>query len=858
MEPENLLPLSAENIIQLLKKEFRLTFSKKGQDYFAAKQEIKQLGYQVGAEENWLVQAENNREKKLLCLVMKVYQHNLHSIGGKKIRAYLKQKRQLNFSTIQQFALGCSVNHQQLTNLFSASEAAQQLFSFNLLRSKENNKISDFFGENQLIIPLRDESGEINYQKSKLLYNYFHVRQVEEDFCYLVEGFFDVISLTQKGINNCLALLGTSLSKQQLSLIKKLKKKVILFLDGDSAGKQATIKVALALLNYNIECEIINHSLGLDPDEICQQKSEELTSILQKKEDPYSYILQHFAQIWEIRENPQSVQNFIDKIANLFKTFSSKVQEFLIEKIRKKLIFEVDQLATKSEKSVLCRYGNTVVLTVLCLKQSVEVSNLNFVPLTIFFEEKFYSVGKIPAVFSKREGKPDYNSVTIARLIDRSLRSFFPLGNQHEIQITNTSELTSFNQLLTTVVVGKSQEKLICNPSIMELDDSAFELIITATEKNIVMVELEAEEMAEKELEKAINFAQAQIKQIIHFFQQVANSLKVQKKLSSIPEKKLQTSLQALKEEYINQKISSAEEIEKICDLVLQKWIKANFHQTQQRLDGRKKDAIRPLCIQTDYLPNVHGSALFQRGDTQHFIHHYNFPAFAVNEIAGFKSLSRREIGHGQLVEKTFPPLLPTIDKFPYTIRVVSEVLSSDGSSSQAAICATTLALMAAGIPLQRPVAGIALGLLEKEILVDINGLEDKFGEMDFKIAGTEKGICSLQLDVKNQGIAFSVFQESLQVGKKARLYLLQEMKKCLPKVRDNLPTQAIKFKKFFIGTDRFGLIIGSQGKTINRLIHETGVEIDLQPNGFALLYHSDEQQLVKVIQFIKAKLEKK
>jgi polyribonucleotide nucleotidyltransferase len=604
----------------------------------------------------------------------------------------------------------------------------------------------------------------------------------------------------------------------------------------------------------------------------------------------------------------------------------------------KRLIFEVDQLATKSEKSILCRYGDTVVLTVLCIEQSFEVSNLNFVPLTIFFEEKFYSVGKIPAVFNKREGRPDYNSVTIARLIDRSLRSFFPLGNQHEIQITNSvlafdptadprvvacwnsilvcylsSELTSFSQLLATVVIGKNQEKFVCNPSIIELGESSFELIITATRENIVMVELEAEEIDEKELNKAVNFAQEEIKQIIHFFQQIANSLNIHKKTFSIPqratdehwekkinqeiekifsvndnwavrEKKLQTALQELKKEYTKfQKSSLSEEIEKMWDLGLQKWIKENFCQTQQRIDGRKKDEIRPLRIQTDYLPSVHGSALFKRGNTQvlsvvtlgkssdkqlidnifihthkHFIHHYNFPAFAVNEIVGFKSLSRREIGHGQLVEKTFPPLLPAVDKFPYTIRVVSEVLSSDGSSSQASVCATTLALMTAGIPLRRPVAGIALGLLEEKILVDINGLEDKFGEMDFKVAGTEKGICSLQLDVKNQGISSLTFQESLEAGKKARFYLLQEMNKYLPKVRVGLPPHAIKFKKFFIGTNRFGLIIGGQGKTINRLIQETGVEIDLQSDGFALLYHHDEKQLVKAIQFIKIKLEKK
>jgi DNA primase len=324
-----------------------------------AKQEIRQLGYQVGYEENLLEPAEINQEKKLFSLVTRIYQHNLHSLAGKKVYTYLKQRRKIDYSTIQQFGLGCSINHQQLTNLFLSSEEAKQLLLANLLRSKEkNNKIGDFFAENQLIIPLPDKEGEIvafaarqvedlsranskynflpnyeNYQKSELLYNYFRVKQMPEDFCYLVEGFFDIISLTQKGTNNCLALLGTMLSKQQISLLKKLKKKIILFLDGDLAGKQATIKIALALLASDIECEIINHSLSLDPDEICQQKREELAQILRKKEDPYLYILQYFFQTWEIRENPQSVQNFIHRIAELFKNFSAKVQEFLIEKI---------------------------------------------------------------------------------------------------------------------------------------------------------------------------------------------------------------------------------------------------------------------------------------------------------------------------------------------------------------------------------------------------------------------------------------------------------------------------------------------------------------------------------------------
>ncbi|CAH1764134.1 1723_t:CDS:2 [Entrophospora sp. SA101] len=415
MDQKILLPLSAENILQLLKREFRLPFTQKGHDYFApcpfhqekspsftfepekkifkcfgcgfgagnvfklwaemkkisvlkVKQEIRQLGYQVGSEENLLEQEETSKEKKLLSLIAEIYQHNLVSVAGKRTLSYLKQERQLTKETIQYFGLGCSVNHRQLTNLFLPNnEEAKNLLLTNLLRSKESNQIIDFFTENQLIIPFQNEKGEIvtfasrkietsedatqnkylhlpnyeNYQKSHFLYNYFRVKKMTEvDFCYLVEGFFDVISLTQVGINNCLASLGTSLSRQQINLLKKLKKKIVLFLDGDAAGQQATIKLAIALLAQEIECEVINHSLPCDPDEICRQKKEELAQICQKKEDPYLYILQHFAQKWEIRENPQSINNFIQKIASLFQNFPSKTQEFLLEKLK----FNFDEL----------------------------------------------------------------------------------------------------------------------------------------------------------------------------------------------------------------------------------------------------------------------------------------------------------------------------------------------------------------------------------------------------------------------------------------------------------------------------------------------------------------------------------
>jgi len=287
------------------------------------------------------------------------------------------------------------------------------------------------------------------------------------------------------------------------------------------------------------------------------------------------------------------------------------------------------------------------------------------------------------------------------------------------------------------------------------------------------------------------------------------------------------------------------------------------------RLDGRGADQIRPLEIQIDYLPNVHGSAVFARGETKvlsvitigkisekqlvdsifnrsykHVIHHYNFPSFAVNEIASYRTVSRREIGHGELAGKTFDYLIPPPTSFPYTVRAVSEVLSSDGSSSQASICATSLSLMAAGVPLIRPAAGIALGLFEGQIYSDINGLEDKLGEMDFKIAGTEKGICSVQLDVKNHGISQKLIKTSLAKARQARIYLLEEMKKYIYHPRPNLPIQVIKCRRFAVEKEKIGLIIGPRGKTINQLTEETGSTIEVQPDGFILIYHQEEDKL--------------
>nr|CAG8551334.1 15248_t:CDS:10 [Entrophospora candida] len=358
----------------------------------------------------------------------------------------------------------------------------------------------------------------------------------------------------------------------------------------------------------------------------------------------------------------------------------------------KEVIFEVDRLASKSDKSILCRYGNTTVLTVLTVKQLTKNIN-SFFPLTITFEEKFYAVGRIPNAFTKRERSSD--------------KQFCPVDGPRTP--------------LAAVIVGQEESNLICNPSNEKLSNSPLELIVSATEKKIVMLESGAQETSNEELARAIDY----------------------------------------------------------------------------------------------------------------------------------RSVSRREIGHGELVEKTFDYLIPQNSIFPYTVRVVSEVFSSDGSSSQASICATSLALMTAGVPLLRPAAGIALGLFEGQIYTDINGLEDKLGEMDFKIAGTEKGICSVQLDVKNQGISPELLKECLEKSQQARLYLLGEMKKYIFHPRLTLPAQVIKCRRFYVGQEKIGLVIGPRGKTINQLTEKTGATIEVQNDGHILIYHQEEEELEATYQAI-------
>lgn len=384
---------SAGNVFKLWAEYKKISLSQ-------VKKELNQLGYYVGTiEEREQPEIE---EKDFFSLINNIYQHNLFSIAGKEALNYLQKERNLDYHYINKFGLGCAISYKQLTNLFTSQEndkGGKKLFSLGLLRINNKNQTYDFFAPQQLIFPLINEKGKMvalasrkignwsenkylylpnyqDYQKSSFLYNYLAVRlSTELDYYYLVEGFFDVISLSQLGIKNCLALLGTNISKEQIELLKKLQKKAIIFLDGDMAGKAATIKITIALLSCEIECEVVNHNYNYDPDEICRFKKEELTEICQKREDPYLFILQHFAQTWELRENPQSVIRFIQKIAELFQSFPAHSQRFLIEKISQIINWdkkEVEEIYfTKPIKKEPIKEDNSEEIIVNDLEQEV-------------------------------------------------------------------------------------------------------------------------------------------------------------------------------------------------------------------------------------------------------------------------------------------------------------------------------------------------------------------------------------------------------------------------------------------------------------------------------------------------------
>lgn len=618
----------------------------------------------------------------------------------------------------------------------------------------------------------------------------------------------------------------------------------------------------------------------------------------------------------------------------------------------RKLVVETGELAKQATSSVLVRYGDTVVLTTAVVKKEANILS-DFFPLMVIYQEKLYSVGKIPGGFIKREGRPTDAATLAARMIDRPMRPMFPADFKNEVQIVNmvlsvdtdnSPELTAmFGSSLATsiseipfdgpiagVKVGYIDGNFVINPTPSELENSLLDLTVAGTKEAINMVEAGSKEVDEELMLEALMFGHEAIKELIEFEEEIVREVgkpkmeyevleitpQFKEEIKSICENSLNEAMRikdklekyeaidSIKEEVVNNyrlkyedKIKEEElnELLTKVKLVLEEIEYEIFREIvvneKVRADGRKMTEIRPLSTDIDLLPRTHGSALFTRGETQalavttlgalgehqildglsleaekRFMLHYNFPAFSVGETGRYGAPGRREIGHGALGERALLQVMPSEEEFPYTVRVVSEVLESNGSSSQATICAGCMSLMAAGVPIKAPVAGIAMGLITKDdkytILTDIQGMEDHLGDMDFKVAGTRNGICALQMDIKIKGITKEILKEALEQAKQARFEVLDVMEKQIPKPREEVSKYAPKTMTFMINPNRIKEVIGKGGDMITKIICDASnvtsvtdmnaVKVDLEDDGRVIIYHTDKEIIEKTAQMIK------
>jgi polyribonucleotide nucleotidyltransferase len=603
----------------------------------------------------------------------------------------------------------------------------------------------------------------------------------------------------------------------------------------------------------------------------------------------------------------------------------------------KNLIFEINDLASKSASSAFARLGDTLVFVTVNFTKE-EVINPDFFPLSVEYEEKFYAAGKIRGSrYIKRETRPSDEAICNARLVDRAIRPLFPENLQRGVQVMTTVLSwdgendpdvlallgASLSLLLSPLPwqgpigaarVGKIKNQFKINPSYKEREESEFDLVVCGVKEGeeiiINMLEGDFNQTKEETVISAIQFAKPYIKEIIEFQEEIRR--KIGKEKIEILEKKLPPLLEKEITDWLGKKLelaifekgknNSLEEVKKeFLDFLLKKGKDGSeinlslkifkkelvnvLHklilEKNKRPDSRRIDEIREIYCQAGILPRTHGSGLFCRGETKalsiltlgapgdvqllegmeivgkkRFMHHYNFPPYSTGEVKQIKGPGRREIGHGMLVERALLPVIPSFDDFPYTIRVVTEILSSNGSTSMASCCSSSLALMDAGVPIKKPVAGIALGLIKKgrdwKVLTDIQGPEDQLGDMDFKIAGTDEGITAIQLDVKIRGINDEIIKECLSRAKKARLEILEIMNKVLPKPRENLSPFAPRILTLKINPEKIREVIGPGGKTINEIIEECGVSIDIEPDGKIFITSEKEEAAKKALSWIK------
>ena len=614
-------------------------------------------------------------------------------------------------------------------------------------------------------------------------------------------------------------------------------------------------------------------------------------------------------------------------------------QVFSTEFCGKKLQVETGELAKQANGAVLVRYDDTVILSTAVTGK--EPKDVDFFPLTVTYEEKLYSVGKIPGGFLKREGRPSEHGTLTARMIDRPIRPLFADGFRNEVQVVNTvlsvdqqasPEMAAmlgaslalcvsdipFNGPIAGVNVGLVDGEFVINAGPEMMERSLINLEVAGTKDAINMVEADAKEVSEETMLEALLFGHEKIKELIAFQEQVVEACgkeKLEIPLFTLDEN-IVAEVSALAKDRMVAAVSIPGKLERygaIDDLMAEvldqyeqkeyadedekksvlKQVNIVLHDLEKdevrrlitedkvRPDGRKIDEIRPLDAQIDLLPRVHGSALFTRGETQvlsvatlgaagehqiidglgledqkRFMHHYNFPPYSVGETGRMGAPGRREIGHGALGERALAQVIPSEEEFPYTIRVVSEVLESNGSSSQASICASSMALMAAGVPITSPVAGIAMGLVKKgddyTILTDIQGMEDHLGDMDFKVAGTTKGICALQMDIKIDGITKEILEEALAQAKVGRAQIMEVMTNAIPGPRPEVCEFAPKIYQMRINPDQIRDVIGAGGKTINEIIEKSdNVKIDIEQDGRVIIYHTDKAAIMKAAALI-------
>ena len=607
----------------------------------------------------------------------------------------------------------------------------------------------------------------------------------------------------------------------------------------------------------------------------------------------------------------------------------------------RKISFETGKMAGLANGSVLVRYGDTVVLVnVVASKEPKE--GIDFFPLSVDFEEKLYSVGKIPGGFTKREGKPGDKAILTSRAIDRPLRPLFPKDFRNDVCVVatvmsveqdNSPEVAAmigasaalsisdipFGGPTAAVNVGLVDGKIIINPTLAEREKSDLTLTVAGTKDKIAMIEAGANEISDEVMLEAIKTAHVEIKKMCEFIQkmkdeigkpkfeyksftvdedlyneiaeQFADRMKndVQDKDKTVIDNRMDTLKEDVKqfladvhgEEFVEE---NNMEIGEALYKLEKKTVRSLIFDEHKRVDGRGLDEIRPLSCEVGLLPRVHGSGLFTRGQTQvltvatlgmiseeqmldgideeetkRYMHQYNFPPYSVGEARTSRGPGRREIGHGALAEKALVPVLPSKEEFPYSMRVVSEVLSSNGSTSQASICGSTLALMDAGVPIKRPVAGISTGLVTDPnddnnyvMLTDIQGIEDFFGDMDFKVGGTEKGITAIQVDIKVDGLSYDIIKEAFERTRRARQHILDDvMKPVIDKPRAEISKYAPRIINTKISVDKIKDVIGPGGKMINKIIEETKVKIDIEEDGTVFIYATEESNGPRALEMI-------